>query len=156
MRGKSRALKKQIQADPKYGSTTVAKFINYIMKSGKKSTAQTIVYKAFDYVSKNTKQDALEIFDQAIRNVTPAMEVKSRRIGGANYQIPLPVRGDRKNALIFRWIINAARVRKGKPMFLKLGDEIIAAAENRGDAIKKKDDVQRMAEANRAFAHFAR
>ncbi|MBU0648740.1 30S ribosomal protein S7 [Patescibacteria group bacterium] len=156
MRGKKKIHKSQLKADPKYGSTVIAKFINYLMEKGKKSVAQAIVYKALEYVSSNTKQDALDVFDKAVKNVAPAMEVKSRRIGGANYQIPVAVRGDRRNALVFRWIINAARVRKGKPMYLKLGEEIIAAAENRGDAIKKKEDVQRMAEANRAFAHFAR
>lgn len=156
MRGKTKARKRPLGADPRFGSTVVTKFINYIMEDGKKSVAQGIVYGAFEYISQNTKQNALDIFDQALRNITPAMEVRSRRIGGANYQIPVPVRGDRKNALAFRWLINAARTKKGKPMHIKLGEEIIAASENRGDAVKKKEDVQRMAEANRAFAHFAR
>ena len=156
MRGKKKIHKPQLKADPKYGSTVIAKLINYLMEKGKKSTAQTIVYKALGYVSDKTKQDALDVFDKAVKNITPAMEVKSRRIGGANYQIPMVVRGDRRNALAFRWMINAARTKQGKPMFEKLGEEIIAASENRGDAIKKKEDVQRMAEANRAFAHFAR
>jgi len=156
MRGKKKTSKRKIKADPKFGSTVIAKFINYLMESGKKSTAQTVVYKAFDYISQKTKQDSLDVFDKALKNVTPAMEVKSRRIGGANYQVPMPVHGDRKNQLAFRWLIKAATLKKGKPMHIKLAEEIIAAADNQGDAVKKKEDVQRMAEANRAFAHFAR
>jgi small subunit ribosomal protein S7 len=156
MRGKKRAPKRKIKPDSKFGSTVVAKFINYVMEKGKKSTAQAVVYNAFDYISQKTKLDALDVFDKALKNVTPAMEVKSRRIGGANYQVPLPVHGERKNVLAFRWIIGAARAKKGKPMHIKLAEEIMSAAENQGDAVKKKEDVQRMAEANRAFAHFAR
>lgn len=155
-RGKSKTQKRLIKADPRFNSTAVAKFVNYIMEGGNKSTAQTVVYRAFDYVSEKSKQDALDVFDKALKNVYPAMEVKSRRIGGANYQVPIPVHGDRKNTLAFRWIIGAARAKKGKSMHVRLGEEILAAAENSGDAVKKREDVQRMADANRAFAHFAR
>jgi len=156
MRGKSKTAKRKIKADPKFNSTVVAKLINYIMDGGKKNTAEAVIYRAFNYISEKTKQDALDVFDKALKNVYPSMEVKSRRVGGANYQVPIPVHGDRKNTLAFRWIINAARTKKGRPMHVKLAEEIMAAAENTGDAVKKKEDVQRMAEANRAFAHFAR
>jgi small subunit ribosomal protein S7 len=133
----------------------IGKFINHVMERGKKTVAQGVVYDMLEIVSEKTKQDPLEIFDSAIRNVSPAVEVKSRRIGGANYQIPIEVRGDRRLMLAMRWIINAARGQKGRKMSQKLADEIIAAANSQGEAIKKKEDVQRMAEANRAFAHFA-
>lgn len=155
MRGK-RAPKRKILPDPKYKSVHIAKFINYIMRKGKKSLAQNIVYQTFDILKERTKQDPIEIFEQAVKNVSPALEVRSRRIGGANYQIPVPVRGDRKLALAYRWIIEAARSKKGKPMQEKLAAELLAAYNNEGAAIKKKQDMHRMAEANRAFAHFAR
>ena len=155
MRGK-RAPKRKILPDPKYKSINLAKFINYIMERGKKTVAQGIVYGAFDILKEKTKQDPLEIFDQAIKNVTPSLEVKSRRVGGANYQIPIPVRGERKIALSYHWIIDAARHKKGKPMAEKLANELFEAYQNQGDAVKKRMDVHRMAEANRAFAHFAR
>jgi small subunit ribosomal protein S7 len=155
MRGK-RAPKRKILPDPKYKSTHVAKFINYVMQRGKKTVAQKIVYGAFDILKEKTKLDPLDIFDQAIKNVGPLLEVRGRRIGGANYQIPYPVRGERKLALAYRWIIEAAKTKKGRPMVEKLADELWAAYNNEGDAIKKKQDVHRMAEANRAFAHFAR
>lgn len=155
MRGK-RAPKRKILPDPKYRSTNIAKFINYVMKRGKKTVAQKIVYGAFDLLKEKTKQDPLDIFDQAIKNVSPMLEVKSRRIGGANYQIPVPVRGERRFFLASHWILDAALSKKGKPMTEKLANELLAAYNNQGDAIKKKQDVHRMAEANRAFAHFAR
>jgi small subunit ribosomal protein S7 len=155
MRGKQ-APKRKILPDPKYKNIHIAKFINYLMLKGKKSIAQTVVYGAFDILKEKTKQDPLDIFDQAIKNITPALEVKSRRVGGANYQIPIQVRGDRKLSLAYHWIINAARNKKGKPMEEKLAAEILAAYNNEGDAIKKKLDMHRMAEANKAFAHFAR
>ncbi|MBI2477046.1 30S ribosomal protein S7 [Candidatus Uhrbacteria bacterium] len=155
MRGKQ-APRRELSPDPKFHSVLVAKLINYVMKSGKKSTAQRVVYSAFDHISQKTKQDPLEVFDVAIQNIMPNLEVKSRRVGGANYQIPLPVRGDRRTTLAFRWILDAARSRKGSPLATRLAQEIIEASENTGTAVKKKDDVQRMAEANRAFAHFAR
>ena len=126
------------------------------MKGGKKSTAQKVVYDAFDIVAEKTKQDPVEVFDTAMKNIGPSLEVRSRRIGGANYQILIPVRGERRVALSYRWLLAAARSKKGRPMADRLADEFIAAANNEGDAIKKKTDVQKMAEANRAFAHFAR
>jgi len=155
MRGKQ-APKRVILPDPKYSNVLVAKFINYVMQGGKKSTAQKVVYNAFDIISEKTKQDPIEVFDAALKNVGPALEVRSRRIGGANYQIPVPVRGDRRTALTYRWILTAARSKKGKPMAERLANELMDAANNEGDAIKKRGDVQKMAEANRAFAHFAR
>jgi len=154
MRGK-RIPKRKIQPDPKFESLVVAKFINQVMERGKKSTAQRIVYGCFDLISEKTKQDPLEIFDQALKNVTPILEVKSKRIGGANYQIPVEVRGDRRLALALRWIIAAAAEKKGKKMQEKLAEEIIAASNKQGGAFAKKEDVHRMADANRAFAHFA-
>lgn len=155
MRGKQ-APKRDIQGDPKYGRPDVAKFINYIMKGGKKTTAQKIVYQAFDRISEKTKKDPIEIFDAAMKNVGPLLEVKSKRVGGANYQIPMQVRAERRIQLAYRWMLTAARSVKGKPMAERLANEIMAAAEGMGEAVKKKQDVQRMAEANRAFAHFAR
>lgn len=125
------------------------------MTRGKKSVAIRIVHNAFDLIKERTKQEPIDVFDRAIRNVAPVLEVKSKRIGGANYQVPIEVRGERKLALAFRWIIGAARSRKGKPMFEKLAEELISASNKEGDAIKKREDVHRMAEANRAFAHFA-
>ena len=163
MRGK-KAPKRKIKPDTKYNSVLVEKFINYIMKRGKKTVAQTVVYNAFDKIEAAIKakkiegecENALQAFDLAIKNVSPQIEVRGTRIGGANYQVPYPVRGERKYALAFRWIITAAQKKKGRAMSDKLADELIAALKNEGDAIKKKTDVHRMADANRAFAHFAR
>lgn len=155
MRGK-KAPSRSILPDPKYSSLSVAKLINYVMERGKKSTAQRIIYDAFDILEAKTKKPALEVFEEAVKNVSPLLEVKSRRVGGANYQIPLQVRAERRQQLAFRWMIAATRAKKGRPMAEKLAGEILAAAENQGDAVKKRQDVQRMAEANRAFAHFAR
>jgi len=155
MRGKQ-APKRVTLPDPKYGSPTVQKLINYVMRDGKKTIAQNIVYQALEFVSGVTKRNPSEVLEEALKNVMPQVEVKSRRVGGANYQIPLPVRGERRLALGFRWMIEAADAKKGKPMGLKLGAEIVAAAAGEGEAFKKKMDVHRMAEANRAFAHFAR
>ncbi|MDD5567572.1 MAG: 30S ribosomal protein S7 [Patescibacteria group bacterium] len=154
MRG-NKAARRKIEADPKHNNLIIAKFINYVMRRGKKSVAQAIIYDMLDDISKKTKQDPLEIFDRGLKNVTPILEVKSRRIGGANYQIPVEVRGDRRITLAMRWLIKAAQTRKGMPMSQKLAEEFIAASNNQGEAIKKKEDVHRMAEANRAFAHFA-
>lgn len=155
MRGKQ-APKRKIAPDPKYHNALVAKFINTIMRRGKKATAQKVVYRAFERVQEKTKNDPVTAFDTAIKNIAPVVEVKSRRIGGSNYQVPIPVRVERRQALAFRWIIGAAKSGKGRPMHEKLADEIIAAAKNEGAAVKKREDVHRMAEANRAFAHFAR
>ena len=155
MRGKQ-APKRIIQGEVKYNDQEVAKFINYIMRRGKKSVAQNIVYGCFDMVKKETQQDPRHIFHKALKQVSPLLEVRGRRIGGANYQIPYQVRGERRFALASRWIIEAAKAKKGKPMAEKLADEILAASQGEGAAMKKKQDVLRMAQANRAFAHFAR
>lgn len=155
MRGKA-AIKRTIDPDPKYQNVTLSKFINYVMHDGKKSVAQQVVYGAFDIIAEKTQKDPLEVFEEAIKLVSPSMEVRSRRVGGSNYQVPTPVRGERRFALATRWLLTAARSKKGSSMASRLANELMAAANNEGDAIKKKDDVIRMAEANRAFAHFAR
>ena len=155
MRGKKAPIR-QIKVDPRFQRVDLAKLINKIMSNGKKTTAQRIVYKAFDYISDKTKQDPLEIYDAAIRNISPALEVKGKRIGGANYQIPIVVSGGRKLTLAHRWLIAASQSHKGTDMATALAQELIAAAKGEGEAMKKREDVQRMAEANKAFAHFAR
>ncbi len=147
----------QVTPDLKFNSLRVEKFINSVMWDGKKSTARKVVYDAFDIIKEKTKtENPLEVFETAIRNVGPAMEIRSRRVGGANYQVPREVRPDRRLALAMRWIRDAARGGKGKPMHIKLADELIAASKNEGAAIKKRDDTHKMADANKAFAHFAR
>jgi small subunit ribosomal protein S7 len=156
MRGKNKTPKRKIKPDIKFSNLTVAKFTNYIMKKGKKSTAQKVVYDCFDIIAEKTKKDPVEVFNEAIKNVGPQLEIRSKRVGGANFQVPFPVKGDRKFALACRWIIGATKDKKGRKMADKLAEELIAAANNEGTSIKKKEDVQRMAEANRAFAHFAR
>ena len=139
-----------------YNSQKLEKFINYIMWSGKKETARKVMYMAFDVIKEKTgNPNPLEIFDLAMKNAGPLTEVRSKRIGGANYQVPREVRADRRLALAMRWIRDAARGGKGKPMHIKLADELIAASKNEGAAIKKKDDTHKMADANKAFAHFA-
>lgn len=153
MRGK-KAPKRKIAADKKFANITIAKLINYIMKDGKKSVAESIVYDAIDIVSEKTKQDGLLMFTQAMKNIQPSVEVRGRRVGGANYQVPVVVSQERKNMLTFRWLIDASRAKKGKRMAEKLADEIILANNNEGDAIKKKMNIHKMAEANKAFAHF--
>lgn len=155
MRGK-KAPKRKVDNDPKYASQSVAKLVNYLMIGGKKQTAQQVVYGAFDIMEEKTKKPAMEVYEEALKNVSPTLEVKSKRVGGANYQVPLQVRAERRLQLALRWILTAARSRKGKPMAEKLAFELMEAAQNQGDAVKKKLDVQRMAEANRAFAHFAK
>jgi len=150
-----KAPRRDIAPDAKYGSVVLAKFTNYIMERGKKNTAQAIVYGTLERIQEQAKHDPLEVFANAVKNVAPAMEVKSKRVGGANYQVPFPVRGERRQALAFRWLIGAARAKKGKPMVEKLAEELIAASNNEGAAVKKRTDVARMADANRAFAHFA-
>ncbi|MCK5061064.1 30S ribosomal protein S7 [Candidatus Parcubacteria bacterium] len=155
MRGKQ-AVKRKIIGDVKYNDTDIAKFINYLMEKGKKSIAQSIVYGAFDIIKEKTKQDPRHIFNKALKKIMPLLEVRGRRIGGANYQIPYQVRGDRRFALGCHWLIEAAKERKGAPMSIKLSGEIMAAAEGEGAAVKKRETVQKQAEANKAFAHFAR
>ena len=147
--------KKTIAPDPKYNSVQVAKLINYIMERGKKSVARSIVYKAFDEIKKTEKKDPLLVFEEALQNVSPIMELRSRRIGGANYQVPIEVRIERRLILALRWIINAAKERKGLAMHKKLALEIIGASKNEGSAITKRETTQKMAEANRAFAHLS-
>lgn len=147
--------KQEIEPDLEYNSPVVAKFINIVMKDGKKTTAEKVVYGALKIIKEETQKEPLEVFDAAIRNVSPLVELKSKRVGGANYQVPREVRGPRKLALAFRWIITASNARKGKPMAKKLADELILAAKNEGSAMKKKADTHRMAEANKAFAHFS-
>lgn len=148
--------KRYLKPDPKFGNLMVAKFINHVMRRGKKSTAQRVVYEALQIVSAKTKDDALAVFDMALRNVAPVLEVKAKRIGGANYQIAQEVRGDRKQTLSMRWIHTAAQARPGKSMAEKLAGELVDAAKKQGGAMKKREDVHKMAEANRAFSHFAR
>ena len=155
MRGK-KAPKRAIKPDDRFNREDVAKFINYIMERGKKTVAKGIVYEAMDIISEKTKGDALGIFDAAIKNISPSVEIKGRRVGGANYQVPIAVRPERSFALGCRWLIDAANAKKGKRMAVKLAEELIAAYNNEGNAIKKKQDTYRMAEANRAFAHFSR
>ncbi|MFN7088297.1 MAG: 30S ribosomal protein S7 [Candidatus Paceibacteria bacterium] len=152
---KKRKFKREYAPDPLYGNSLVGRFINQVMRKGKKTKAQKIVYGAFEKIKQDTKTDPLVVFEQAIKNVSPLLEVRSRRIGGANYQVPVEVRGERRITLAMRWILQAARSRQGKPMHIKLAEELIAASKNEGAAIKKKLDTHRMAEANKAFAHFA-
>jgi small subunit ribosomal protein S7 len=152
-----RAYKKhKIAPDRLYNDVMVSQFINKVMERGKKTTAQKIVYSAFDIIKEKTKKEPLEIFKAAIENASPILEVKPKRIGGATYQVPMEVRGERKLALAIRWILEGARSKKGKPMSEKLAQELIDCTNNQGNAIKKKADTHRMAEANKAFAHFAR
>ena len=146
--------KRTWRPDPEYKSEAVARFINAVMWDGKKDTARAVVYGAFNKI-KETGADPLETFDAAIRNVSPLMEVRSRRVGGANYQVPREVPQTRRLALAYRWLITAARSKKGRPMATKLADELLAASKNEGDAMKKRDEMHRMADANKAFAHFA-
>jgi small subunit ribosomal protein S7 len=146
--------KREILPDPKFGSTQITKFVNMIMKDGKKSTAEAIMYNALGSISEKGKGESLEVLDHALENVSPMVEVKSRRVGGATYQVPVEVRADRRVTLAMRWIIEAARKRGEKSMQLKLAGELMDASENRGSAVKKREDTHRMAEANKAFAHF--
>ncbi|PIZ95440.1 MAG: 30S ribosomal protein S7 [Candidatus Magasanikbacteria bacterium CG_4_10_14_0_2_um_filter_37_12] len=154
-RGKQ-APKRIIDPDPVYNSELLAKFINFVMERGKKTTAQSIVYGALNIIEEKTKENPIKIFEKVIEVIKPQLEVRSRRVGGANYQVPMPVSGNRQNTLAFRWIITAAKARKGQSMVNKLATEFSDILEGVGGAIKKKEDVFRMAEANKAFAHFAR
>ena len=146
--------KRNIGKDPKFGDWLVAKFVNCMMKSGKKSVAEGILYNSFDNIEQRTKDDPLRVFKRAVENVKPVVEVKSRRVGGSTYQVPIEVRPERRTALAIRWIITYARSRGERGMVAKLSAEIIDAANNRGSSIKKKEDTHRMAEANKAFSHF--
>ncbi|MEK9186030.1 MAG: 30S ribosomal protein S7 [Patescibacteria group bacterium] len=147
--------KREHKPDLKYKSVVVTRFINYLMEGGKKFASEKILYDCFDILQKETKLNPMEVFEKALENVSPAVEVVSKRVGGANYQVPREIRPDRKFFLATHWLIDASRKKKGKPMAKKLAEEILAAYKNEGAAIKKKQDTHRMAEANRAFAHFA-
>jgi len=148
--------KPKIEADYTYDSVKVSKLINYVMEEGKKNTARTVVYDALTLVKEKAKTEApLEVFEMALKNTSPLMEVRSRRVGGANYQVPREVRPERRQSLSMKWIVGAARSKKGQPMAEKLADEIIAASKNEGEAVKKRENTHKMAEANKAFAHFA-
>lgn len=155
MARKKRGFKKHWKPDTKYNSLLVGRFIGNIMQAGKRSIAQQVVYDCFDIIHERTKKGGLNIFEQSLKNVSPLMELKGRRIGGANYQVPVPVVGDRRTTLAMRWIKSAALDRKGKKMAERLADELLDAAQKKGAAMKKREDTHRMAEANRAFAHFA-
>jgi len=146
--------RREILPDPKYGSVLVAKFINCMMRDGKKSVAERIFYQALDIIGQKTGKNSLEVFEKAVENVKPVMEVKSRRVGGATYQVPVEVRSERRISLAVKWLIQSARARSEKGMVNKLANELLDAYNNRGGAIKKKEDTHRMAEANRAFAHY--
>jgi small subunit ribosomal protein S7 len=154
MSRRHRAEKREIIPDPKYGDVVVTKFMNSVMHQGKKSVAEQIVYGAFDIIESKAKSDPLDIFKQALENVAPAIEVRSRRVGGATYQVPVEVRNERRQALAIRWLITAARARSDKTMVERLSSELLDASNNRGNAVKKREDTHRMAEANRAFSHY--
>ncbi|MGC6419201.1 MAG: 30S ribosomal protein S7 [Bradymonadia bacterium] len=146
--------KRKVQPDPKFGDRTVAKFVNCLMERGKKSVAEGILYGSFDLIEGRAKEDPLRLFKKALDNVKPNLEVKSRRVGGSTYQVPVEIRGERRTALAFRWIISYARKRHEKTMAEKLAGELMDAAAGRGASVKKKDDTHKMAEANKAFAHY--
>ena len=151
---KRQATKRDVLADPIYNSKVVTKLVNHIMKDGKKGTAQKIIYNAFDIVKEKTGEDPMVVFNKAMDNIKPGLEVKSRRVGGANYQVPVEVKPERAQALAFRWLAQYARLRGGHSMAENLANEIIDASEGTGGAVKKREDTHRMAEANKAFAHY--
>ena len=151
---KRRATKRDVLADPIYNSKVITKLVNHIMKDGKKGTAQKIIYEAFDIINEKTGEDAMVVFNKAMDNIKPALEVKSRRVGGANYQVPVDVKPARAQALAFRWLAQYARLRNGHSMAENLANEIIDASNGTGASVKKKDDTHKMAEANKAFAHY--
>ena len=146
--------KREVLPDPKFGNKTIAKFMNHVMVDGKKSVAEKIVYGSLDVVAEKSGKDPLEAFETALENIAPLVEVKSRRVGGATYQVAVEVRPDRRNALAMRWLVDHSRSRGEKSMALRLAGEVMDAAEGRGSAVKKREDVHRMAEANRAFSHY--
>ena len=154
MERRRRAQTRKINADPIYGSVVISKFINKLMYDGKKSKAENIFYKAMDLVKEKTGKDGLEAFNEAINNIKPQVEVKSKRVGGSTYQVPVEVRPDRQNSLAFTWLIDASRKRGGRSMIERLSNEIADAIEGKGQAVAKRDTVHRMAEGNKAFAHF--
>ena len=151
---KRRAIKRDVLPDPIYNSKVVTKLINQIMQDGKKGTAQKILYEAFDIIKEKTGKDPIEVYNQALENIKPALEVKNRRVGGSNYQVPIEVSEDRAQTLALRWLVNYARLRNGRGMAEKIANEIIDAANETGGAFKKREDTHKMAEANKAFAHY--
>ena len=151
---KRRAIKRDVLPDPIYNSKVVTKLINQIMQDGKKCTAQKILYEAFDIIKEKTGKDPIEVYNQALENIKPALEVKNRRVGGSNYQVPIEVSEDRAQTLALRWLVNYARLRNGRGMAEKIANEIIDAANETGGAFKKREDTHKMAEANKAFAHY--
>ena len=155
-RKKTKSFKRDIEPDVKYKNVLVTKLVNKVMVNGKKRLAETLVYKAFDIVAAKSKQDPIEVFETAVKNVSPILQVKAKRIGGATYQVPMEVRGDRKVHLALNWILTSTRAKTGKSFDVLLAEELLNAYNNTGDAIRKKEDTHKMAEANRAFAHFAR
>jgi small subunit ribosomal protein S7 len=154
MSRRRRSEKRRVQADPRYNSVELSRFINKIMMRGKKTVAQRIVYGALDLVEENTKREPLEVFNQAMKNATPLLEVKPRRVGGATYQVPTELRANRSEALAIRWIIRSARARQGMPMVRKLAAELLDASRGEGAAVRRREELHRMAEANRAFVHY--
>lgn len=151
---KRRAEKRDVLPDPVYNSKIVTKLVNQIMQDGKKGTAQKILYEAFDIIASKTGREAIDVYNEALENVRPALEVKSRRVGGSNYQVPIEVSDERSQALALRWIVNYAKLRNGKGMAINLANELIDAANGTGGAVKKREDTHKMAEANKAFAHY--
>jgi small subunit ribosomal protein S7 len=151
---RARVVKRAVESDARYGNRTLSKFINKIMARGKKSVAETIVYDAMQRIENQTRRNPVDTFEQAMRNATPILEVKPRRVGGATYQVPVEIKGDRRFALAIRWLISSARARGGRSMAEKLAAELMDAAHGTGATVKKRDDVHRMAEANKAFAHY--
>ena len=154
MARRRRAERRKVAPDPRHNSVDVARFINCVMLDGKKTVAQRVVYKALDKVEEEAHRDGLEVFTQAMRNVMPSVEVKSRRVGGATYQVPIEVAGNRRQALAIRWLIGAARARSGRPMHERLANELVEASRGQGAAVRRREDLHRMAEANRAFVHY--
>ena len=151
---KRRAVKRDVLPDPIYNSKVVTKLVNAIMQDGKKGTAQKILYEAFDMVEKQTGKKAIDVYAEALKNISPALEVKSRRVGGSNYQVPMEVNDERAQTLALRWLVNYAKLRNGKGMAINLANEIIDASNGVGGAVKKREDTHKMAEANKAFAHY--
>lgn len=151
---RNRAERRMVIPDPRYNSETVAKFINNVMERGKKSLASRVVYSAFDIMEERAKRPAIEVFEEALKNATPLVEVKPRRVGGATYQIPVEISPSRRTALAMRWLIDSSRNRSGRDMAVRLANELLDASRNEGNTIKRREDTHRMAEANQAFAHF--
>ena len=151
---KRRAIKRDVLPDPVYSSKVVTKLVNQIMQDGKKGTAQRILYEAFDIIKEKTNKDPMDVYNAALENVRPALEVKSRRVGGSNYQVPIEVSDEKSQTLALRWLVNYAKLRNGKGMAVNLANELMDAAEGTGGAVKKREDTHKMAEANKAFAHY--